>query len=694
MRLLTACLAFLLLATIAHAQTRYEWTGGNGDWSEPTNWSPVGVPAVTDTAVIGEMNQGERIAVLTANTTVAGLELIRLGVIAGDFDLAVTDELLWGGGGSGFDPFRGSGAVTIGPDAILRVTEGAGRFRVGPERTIVNEGLLVWEAPVRWDGEGRVVNDGEIDLAFSVPEEFIFVFSSLADAVTNTADGVIRRTGSGDARYVAGLVSDGLVRVENGGLDLLGFNAATGTTGSGSIEVEPGATLIVGSGNHTQSSITGEALTFMEGNGRLTVTDAYDVATTRFESGNGRLVLDAAGTTDTYVQTGGALDGSGALTVTGSLDWSGGRMEGSGTTTLGPSVPLTIGAANVSLGGSRTLRTEGPVTWTGDADLSSGTSATVFENAGTLTSTGPGERGTTFVTFRNEGTLVHDGGTLHINSPMANEGTVRIADGTFRLGFNASGTDTGRYEIDDTGRLDIAVQSRTFAESAEFGGTGAVQFTSGAALNRATWRPGASPGTLTIDSIWPAPEPEAVLDIEIGGAAPGTEFDQVVVNGEAALGGTLRVTLLDGFTPTLGDRFLIVAASAGASGAFDALDLPDGLDAFIDADAAGAELVIGMPVAGEGSADESLPTAFALGAPYPNPFAGRATLRYDVPESAHVRLVVYDVLGREVAVLADADRAPGRYEAALDAVLWPSGVYLVRLIADDFAQTRRVTLLR
>ncbi|MEM1041120.1 MAG: LamG-like jellyroll fold domain-containing protein [Bacteroidota bacterium] len=78
----------------------------------------------------------------------------------------------------------------------------------------------------------------------------------------------------------------------------------------------------------------------------------------------------------------------------------------------------------------------------------------------------------------------------------------------------------------------------------------------------------------------------------------------------------------------------------------------------------------------------------------PNPFADRTTLAFALPEAGRVTVAVYDVLGRAVAVLADGERAAGRYEVALDGRGLPSGVYLVRMTAEGFAETRRVTLLR
>ena len=123
----------------------------------------------------------------------------------------------------------------------------------------------------------------------------------------------------------------------------------------------------------------------------------------------------------------------------------------------------------------------------------------------------------------------------------------------------------------------------------EIMGIGTVAFTTGSNVsNRATWKPGAPLGLLTVDSGWPA---GAVLEIEIGGTAPGTEFDQLRITGATIFGGTLRVSLVDGYQPQVGDRFLIVFPAVGPA-SFATIELPEGLTAEVESTASGAELVV------------------------------------------------------------------------------------------------------
>ena len=75
---------------------------------------------------------------------------------------------------------------------------------------------------------------------------------------------------------------------------------------------------------------------------------------------------------------------------------------------------------------------------------------------------------------------------------------------------------------------------------------------------------------------------------------------------------------------------------------------------------------------------------------YPNPFAGAATIAYEIPNTSHVVLRVYDILGRELAVLVDERQSAGPHSAKLDASSWPSGVYLYRLEAGNRVATGRL----
>ncbi len=88
------------------------------------------------------------------------------------------------------------------------------------------------------------------------------------------------------------------------------------------------------------------------------------------------------------------------------------------------------------------------------------------------------------------------------------------------------------------------------------------------------------------------------------------------------------------------------------------------------------------------------PAAFALTGAAPNPVRASATVRFETPEAAAVRVAVFDVLGREVAVLADGERPAGRHALRLDAARLSAGVYVVRMTAGAFTATQTLTVVR
>ncbi len=87
-------------------------------------------------------------------------------------------------------------------------------------------------------------------------------------------------------------------------------------------------------------------------------------------------------------------------------------------------------------------------------------------------------------------------------------------------------------------------------------------------------------------------------------------------------------------------------------------------------------------------ADEyARPVSSLWTAHYPNPFVGAATITFELPEASHVRLRVYDILGREMAVPVDEWHSAGAHSVRLDASSWPSGVYPYRLEAGNQVAT-------
>ncbi len=97
--------------------------------------------------------------------------------------------------------------------------------------------------------------------------------------------------------------------------------------------------------------------------------------------------------------------------------------------------------------------------------------------------------------------------------------------------------------------------------------------------------------------------------------------------------------------------------------------------------------------AARSEAGSAVPEALAVEA-FPNPLASAATVRFGLPAAGAVTLVAYDVLGREVARLAEGVREAGWHRARFDASDLPSGLYVVRLTAGAHVETAQMTVLR
>jgi len=107
--------------------------------------------------------------------------------------------------------------------------------------------------------------------------------------------------------------------------------------------------------------------------------------------------------------------------------------------------------------------------------------------------------------------------------------------------------------------------------------------------------------------------------------------------------------------------------------------------------------MIGVVIAVE--AADLLPPRFDLAQNYPNPFNPATTLRYDLPHGAHVRLVIYDLRGREVSRLVDAHAGPGYRQLSWDGQdqagrELPTGIYIARLLTPEFTKTIKMVLLK
>lgn len=92
--------------------------------------------------------------------------------------------------------------------------------------------------------------------------------------------------------------------------------------------------------------------------------------------------------------------------------------------------------------------------------------------------------------------------------------------------------------------------------------------------------------------------------------------------------------------------------------------------------------------------ENNIPLTFELEQNYPNPFNPGTTISWQSPISSWQTLKVYDVLGNEVATLVNEYKPAGNYEAIFDASNLPSGIYIYRIMAGDFIQSKKMILIK
>ena len=79
---------------------------------------------------------------------------------------------------------------------------------------------------------------------------------------------------------------------------------------------------------------------------------------------------------------------------------------------------------------------------------------------------------------------------------------------------------------------------------------------------------------------------------------------------------------------------------------------------------------------------------------YPNPFNPTTTIEFNVPQKSMVSLIIYNVIGQQVSILSHGEKEAGTYRINFDASGLASGIYLYRLTAGNFVQTKKMILLK
>jgi hypothetical protein len=94
------------------------------------------------------------------------------------------------------------------------------------------------------------------------------------------------------------------------------------------------------------------------------------------------------------------------------------------------------------------------------------------------------------------------------------------------------------------------------------------------------------------------------------------------------------------------------------------------------------------------SKEEQIPTEYSLKQNYPNPFNPSTTIQYELPQTSHVKLILYDILGNKVRTLIDDQVQPGVHFIELNAEGLASGVYLLNFITQDYQRTIKLIVAK
>jgi hypothetical protein len=190
--------------------------------------------------------------------------------------------------------------------------------------------------------------------------------------------------------------------------------------------------------------------------------------------------------------------------------------------------------------------------------------------------------------------------------------------------------------------------------------------------------------------------PTGGLDIDLNGAVPDTLHDQLTIDGDAFLDGTVVVGLQPDFTPTEGEEFTILTVTGTITGEFAGVDPPPGVTFSLRHESDHVVLVTeevgSTPVPEVG-------VSVGLAAVYPNPFNPQTTITFTLDQPQHVEVAVYDLTGKLLGVLASRS-----YDAGNHSTDWngkdsmgravPSGTYVVRLNTESAAQAKKMMLVR
>lgn len=102
-----------------------------------------------------------------------------------------------------------------------------------------------------------------------------------------------------------------------------------------------------------------------------------------------------------------------------------------------------------------------------------------------------------------------------------------------------------------------------------------------------------------------------------------------------------------------------------------------------------ASLINGVP-----DDENSLPVEFRLYQNYPNPFNPVTNINYDIPKNSYVKITVYDMLGKEVKILENGYKQPGRHSTSFNGLDYATGIYYYKIEAGNYSEVKKMVMVK
>ena len=495
-----------------------------------------------------------------------------LDASAGLAAVAITDAnsliLLGGGGGTAGDltyTLNGQlsqSGVLLGTVGNVVINAGIGPVAIDdPGNNFAASSLAV-----NTTGAATLVNAGAIALATS----------SIGGAASIIAGGAVTQSGAltvgGSGTIDAG---SNPITLSDSGNDFAGVLSLSGSSAS----ITDANALTLGA-----TSLGGGSLSVAAG-GAITQNGAIAAAAASFNAGSNAITLTNAGNdfTGTVDLTGGAVS------ITDANALALGAVNTSSLTLIASSI--TQNASGVVVSGTSSLSAGSVLLGTATNDFgtvavtSGGNVALADANAITIGASSVGG------TFDISATSVFFTAGLTANNYSFSGGTYTLSAGTYNLGgtttvagpatvvasgatINAAGGTINVSGVLDSGTSSVTAGTLNVLGGGTLKGTGTIV---GNVNNPAgTVAPGASPGILTINGNY-TQGPSGVLAVDVGGTIAGSEYDQLVVNGNVSLDGNLTTTLFGTYAPQPGDSYTFISSTGAISGSFANVSQPPSL---------------------------------------------------------------------------------------------------------------------